>query len=194
MNHLVILAHPNPQSFSHAIADTVVRRLEAAGHTVRVRDLYALGFSPVLQPADFVAFKAGQIPADIAAEQEELRWAEGITVVAPVWWTGLPAILKGYFDRVFSYGFAYAYGPQGKMGLLAGRKVLLFSCHGHPFDVYQDMGMHEALRQTSDEGIWRFSGVEVAAHVFFGAVPSTTPEVRAGYLAEAAAVVDRVFI
>ena len=193
MKHLVIIAHHNAESFTHAIAGVVHDTLGEAGHEVVVRDLNAIGFNPVLSSADAAALRAGQTPEDIRAEQAHLTWAEAVTVIHPVWWTGLPAILKGYVDRVFTYGFAYSYGPNGREGLLAGRKVLIFSGHGHPDFVYRDMGMHDALRLTSDEGIWRFSGLEVVDHVFFGAVPSASAEDRAGYLAQVKQSVRRHF-
>lgn len=193
MKHLVLIAHQNPHSFTHAIAHVVQQTLGAQGHEVVVRDLYAQGFDPVLSAVDAAALRSGQTPDDIRAEQTHLTWADAVTVIHPVWWTGLPAILKGYIDRVFTYGFAYSYGPSGREGLLAGRKVLSFSCHGHPESVYHDLGMHDALRLTSDEGIWRFAGFEVAEHVFFGAVPSATPEVRAEYLERVKATVMRHF-
>lgn len=193
MKHLVVIAHHNQQSFTHAIAGVVESTLRAQGHEVVVRDLNAIGFDPVLSSADAAALQAGQPPDDIRTEQAHLTWADAVTVVHPVWWTGLPAILKGYIDRVFSYGFAYAYGPAGRVGLLAGRKVLVFSGHGHPEAVYHDVGMHDALRLTSDEGIWRFAGFEVAEHVFFGAVPSTSADNRAAYLTQVEQAIQRHF-
>ena len=192
MNHLIVYAHPNPASFSHALLDTLKAAYEQAGHAVVVRDLYALGFDPVLKGADFQAFKAGSPPADIAAEQAHVAWADVITVIHPVWWTGLPAILKGWVDRVLSFGFAFTYGEGGPEGLLTGKQALLVSCHGTPSEYYTN-GMHHALRQTSDVGIFAFCGLEVVDHLFFGAVPSVDDATRKGYLAEAHAAAERHF-
>ncbi|MBM4360725.1 MAG: NAD(P)H-dependent oxidoreductase [Deltaproteobacteria bacterium] len=193
MKHLIVYAHPNPASFSHAVVDTLEATYRAQGGEVVVRDLYALGFDPVLKGSDFVAMKAGNLPADIVAEQDHIRWADAVTVVYPVWWTGLPAILKGYIDRVFLYGFAYAYGPNGAEGLLKGKKVLCVSSHGHPDDVYEANGMRAAMRQTSDVGIFAFSGMDVVEHVFFGAVPSVDDATRKGYLDTVKAAVAKHF-
>lgn len=182
MKHLILYAHPNPASLSHAMKETLAEAYKAQGGEVVVRDLYAMDFQPVLKGSDFVAMKAGSLPADILEEQGHVAWADAITVVAPVWWTGLPAILKGYVDRVFLYGFAYQYGAEGVEGLLKGRKVLLVSNHGTPSDIYASIGMHDSLRQTQDAGIFAFCGMEVVEHLFFGAVPSVDEATRKGYL------------
>jgi NAD(P)H dehydrogenase (quinone) len=192
MNHLVVFAHPNPKSFGKGILDTVVKASEEKGAAVKVRDLYELGFDPILKPSDFVAFKEGKVPEDIAAEQEIIRWADVITFIYPVWWTSLPAILKGYVDRVFSYGFAYEYIDGAPNGLLKGKKALLFSTTGTPDELYAANGMHASMKQTTDQGIFNFSGMEEVSHTFFGAVPYVSDEVRGDYLQKAAAVVKGV--
>jgi NAD(P)H dehydrogenase (quinone) len=192
MNHLVVFAHPNPKSFGKGILDTVVKASEEKGAAVKVRDLYELGFDPILKPSDFVAFKEGKVPEDIAAEQEIIRWADVITFIYPVWWTSLPAILKGYVDRVFSYGFAYEYIDGAPNGLLKGKKALLFSTTGTPDELYAANGMHASMKQTTDQGIFNFSGMEEVSHTFFGAVPYVSEEVRSDYLQKAAAVVKGV--
>lgn len=122
MKHVIVYAHPNTESFNHAILETVKKELEEKGHEVRVRDLYELNFNPVLGASDFISFSQGNTPADIKEEQEHISWADSITFIYPVWWAGLPAILKGYVDRVFSHGFAYAYGENGIEKLLSGKK------------------------------------------------------------------------
>ncbi|MEB3195936.1 MAG: NAD(P)H-dependent oxidoreductase [Candidatus Sericytochromatia bacterium] len=191
MKQLIVYAHPNPQSFSRAILDTLEASYKAQGHEVVVRDLYALNFDPVLKGSDFVAMKAGQLPADITAEQGHITWADAVTVVYPVWWTGLPAILKGWVDRVFLYGFAYQYGAAGVEGLLKGKKALLVSCHGTPAEYYA--GMQAAMKQTSDAGIFEFSGFEVVEHLFFGGVPSVDDAARQGYLEQVRQAAERHF-
>jgi NAD(P)H dehydrogenase (quinone) len=130
MKHLVVYAHPHPESFNHAIMETIVQTLENKGHEVVVRDLYALDFQPVLKPEDTDAMKSGHIPEDIKTEQEFITQSDVITFIYPIWWAGLPAIIKGYVDRVFSYGYAYAYGEEGIIQLLKGKKGLIINTHG----------------------------------------------------------------
>ncbi|ALC83477.1 NAD(P)H-dependent oxidoreductase [Bacillus gobiensis] len=170
MNHLVVYAHPHPESFNHAILETAVKALEDKGHQVFVRDLYALDFQPVLKPQDTAAMKSGNIPDDIKTEQEFITKADVITFIYPIWWSGLPAILKGYVDRVFAYGFAYAYGEGEIIQLLKGKKGLIINTHGTPKEIYDEMGMTASLTITSDVGIFDFTGIEPLDHLLFGNV------------------------
>ncbi len=187
IKHLIIYAHPNPQSFNNAILQAVVGASEARGDEVVVRDLYALGFQPSLGVADFVEMKAGKVQADVGEEQRLVTWAEQLTFIYPLWWTGFPAILKGYIDRVFIYGFAYQYGASGIEGLLKQKQVLLLTTQGTPAPVYEGNGMFEAIRKTQDKGVFAFCGMDVKAHHFFAGVPMVDDAVRKGYLEEAKA-------
>jgi NAD(P)H dehydrogenase (quinone) len=177
MKHLIVCAHPNPQSLNHAILDTAVNTLKNNGHEVVVRDLYAINFQPVLKPEDTEAMKAGNTPQEIKTEQDYITQSDAITFIYPIWWTGLPAILKGYVDRVFSYGFAYGSGEQGIIKMLTGKKGLIINTHGTPNDIYDKMGMTDGLKITSDTGIFEFVGIEPVGHLFFGSI---------GYLDDAA--------
>ena len=170
MNHLIVYAHPHPESLNHAILDTTVSTLKKNGHEVIVRDLYELDFQPVLRPEDMAAMKAGQTPKDIKTEQECINDADVITFIYPIWWTGLPAILKGYVDRVFSYGYAYAVGEEGIIKLLKGKKGLIINTHGTPNEEYDEIGMTAGLKVTSDIGIFDFSGIETVEHLLFGSI------------------------
>ncbi|GKX68198.1 NAD(P)H-dependent oxidoreductase [Inconstantimicrobium mannanitabidum] len=189
MNHLIIFAHPNPKSFGKGILDTVVKASEEKGAKVVVRNLYEMGFDPILKPSDFEAFQSGRVPEDIAAEQEHVKWADVITFIYPVWWASVPAILKGYVDRVFSYGFAYESVDGVINGLLKGKKGLLFCTTGTPNEVYAANGMHDSMKQTTDQSIFNFSGIEDVKHAFFGAVPYVSDETRGDYLNEIAKIV-----
>ena len=190
MKHLVVYCHPNPASFSHAILTTLVATLEAQGHEVVVHDLYARGFDPVLSGADFAALQAGDLPADIRAEQAAVRDADVIDLVFPTWWAGLPARLKGWIDRVFLYGFAYAVTEQGIAGLLGGKQVRIFQTVGHPEAAYADTGngMASAMRKTIDTGIFQFCGLTVVGHHYLWAVPYVDDAARKAYLAEIEAI------
>ncbi|WP_024953556.1 NAD(P)H-dependent oxidoreductase [Sulfurospirillum arcachonense] len=173
MKHLIVYAHPKEDSFNHAILERTIKILEDKGDSVVVRDLYALGFNPVLSANDMKEIGAGEVPQDIATEQGYITDADAITVLYPIWWTSMPAILKGYFDRIFSYGFAFKYTQDGNIeGLLSDKKALLFSTQGAPNTYYDATGMTEAFKNTTDVGIFGFVGAEVKEHVFFGEVPT----------------------
>ncbi len=191
MNHLIVYSHPNPKSFCHAILETAVKTLQSKGHEVVVRDLYALGFDPVLKGSDFVGFQSGNIPSDIKAEQEKISGAEVITFIYPIWWTGMPAMMKGYIDRVFSLGFAYAAGEWGPVGLLTEKKVIIFNTTGMAKELYDESGMFDAIKKTSGAGILNFCGLGVLEHKFFTSVPSTDDATRKGYLSEVNALMSQ---
>ncbi|WP_438445965.1 NAD(P)H-dependent oxidoreductase [Gorillibacterium sp. sgz5001074] len=186
MNHLIVYAHPHAGSFNNAILDTAVGALKAKGHEVHVRDLYKLGFDPVLSEADTAALREGQAPSDIKTEQEYLAQADVITFIYPIWWTGMPAILKGYVDRTFSYGFAYQYNSQGGIDkLFTGKKGVIINTYGTPGDIYESIGMNASLRQTASGGIFDFCGVQVVEHYLFGGVTTVaTDDTRKGMLAQ----------
>ncbi|WP_138750950.1 NAD(P)H-dependent oxidoreductase [Paenibacillus sinopodophylli] len=173
MNHLIVFAHPHKGSFNHAILNAAVEALQANSHEVNVRDLNELGFNPVLSTEDTAAMREGNVPADIKTEQEFLINADVVTFIYPIWWTGLPAILKGYVDRVFSYGFAYQYNAEGGIDkLLSGKKGLIVNTYGSPFEYYESIGMNNSLKQTSGDGIFGFTGIEVVDQLLFGGVTS----------------------
>ncbi|WP_077610311.1 NAD(P)H-dependent oxidoreductase [Clostridium sp. Marseille-P2415] len=192
MNHLIVFAHPNPNSFGKGIVDAAVKASEEKGANVEVRDLYAMGFDPILKPSDFEAFQSGKIPEDILTEQKYIKWADVITFIHPIWWSAQPGIMKGYVDRVFSNGFAYEYVDGAAHGLLSGKKGMVFATSGSPNEAYEANGMHHSMKQITDQGIFHFCGVEEVKHTFYGAVPYVTEETRKDYLKEVAEIVKGI--
>lgn len=107
---LLVFAHPLGESLNARLAATVEAQAKAAGWQVSRRDLYAEGFDPRLTPDERTGFYATP-PATLAAEKAELAAAEVLILVFPTWWFGFPAILKGWFDRVWAPGTAYDHSP-----------------------------------------------------------------------------------
>jgi len=178
MKHPIVYSHPNPQSFNKAILDTYQKALRERGHEVRVRDLYGMDFDPVLSAKDLQMLHDGQIPVDLKVEQDLVRWADYVSLICPIWWGGFTANLRGYIDRVFSLGFAYAETPQGPKGLLAGKKMVIINTLGAPYPVYERMGMIKSMNQVSDECISQFCGLTVIEHKYFGNVVNCSSEER----------------
>lgn len=182
MKNLIIYAHPNPASFSSAIKEKVKNTLENKGQSVEVSDLYAEGFNPVLSGNDFASFQSGVIPEDIAKHQELIKAAERLIFVYPVWWNQMPAILKGYIDRVFSYGFAFAFDAHGvPQQLLKGKKGVIFNSYGTP-EAYLNGPYSDAMDLTQNQNLLSYCGIETEKYVKFSSVPSTTQEIREAYL------------
>ncbi|WP_211320009.1 NAD(P)H-dependent oxidoreductase [Dyadobacter jejuensis] len=108
--------------------------------------------------------------------QSFIAWADCLTFIYPIWWTGMPAIMKGYIDRVFSYGFAYSYQGGVQMGLLKGKKTIVVNTHGKSKKEYGALGMDKALSLTSDTGVYSYCGLEMIQHFFFDQADRATPE------------------
>ncbi|WNI38779.1 NAD(P)H-dependent oxidoreductase [Chryseobacterium sp. SG20098] len=176
MRHLIIYAHPNENSLNHHLLNTVIETLQYHNEDIIVRDLYDIGFNPVLSLNDMQGQRMGKVSDDVKTEQDHISWAEQITFIYPIWWTGLPAMMKGYIDRVFSYGFAYRYDQGIQKGLLKGKKTVIINTHGKSHEEYEKTGMDKALTLTSDNGIFIYSGLEIIRHFFFDKADKASPE------------------
>ncbi len=177
MRHLIIYAHPNSESLNHHFKEIVIKNLTKSGHEIVVRDLYELEFNPVLSMNDMIDQMKGTLEEKIIAEQEYISWAENIIFIYPIWWTGMPAIMKGYIDRIFTYGFAYRYDQRIQKGLLTGKSAIIINTHGKSNAEYATTGMDKALSLTSDRGIYQYCGLEIKEHFFFGKADRVTKEI-----------------
>jgi putative NADPH-quinone reductase len=126
----VILAHPDPKSFNHTIAQAAIEGLKSNGHKVFFHDLYKEKFDPLLPAKEIV--EDAKLPARIKKHCEEIAEADGIVIVHPNWWGQPPAILKGWVDRVIRPGVAYEFleGDSGEgvpRGLLKAKAALVFN-------------------------------------------------------------------
>mgnify|MGYP000887243005 CR=1 FL=1 len=188
MNHLVIYSHPNPKSFNHAILEAYTAALAEQGHDVCVRDLYAMDFDPVLSADDLVMAKRKEYAPDVQAEQEKVQWADVVTMIRPVWWGGLTSNLRGYIDRVFISGFAYAYGPGGLQQLLKGKKAVIINTMGESYEAYDKSGMLKSMTQTIDECLSGFTGLDIVRHLYLGNVVGCPDQERISMLEQVKAM------
>lgn len=189
MRHLVVFSHPNPKSFNQAILKTYAQALRSAGHQVRVRDLYKIKFDPVLKAGELAGFPKGCYPKDIQREQGHIRWAQVITLICPIWWGGFTGNLRGYLDRVFSLGFAY---DETAKGLLTDKKVFAINTLGAPLKVYEDAGLIRAINMTMDEIAFKFAGLNILGHKYFGSVTSCSDAERKAMLGEVAQIAKTI--
>ncbi len=180
----VIVAHPNPKSFNHAISQTAVSELETLGHRVAFHDLHAEHFDPLL-PFEEVPMKA-PLPPAIEAQSREIAEADGIVVVHPNWWGQPPAILKGWMDRVLRPGVAYKFGtsPSGEgiiIGLLKARSALVFTTSNTPPD--KEVSLYgDPLDGLWKRCVWGFCGVPATHRELFAPVITSSPEQRTSWL------------
>ncbi|HEU5005061.1 MAG TPA: NAD(P)H-dependent oxidoreductase [Candidatus Saccharimonadales bacterium] len=160
MNILIVYAHNEPSSFTAAMKNLATEVLARQGHTVTISDLYGSGFNPSAQKWDFVTTSGGHFnymleqkhaaglgnafAPDISAEINKVQVADFVIFVAPLWWHSVPAILKGWFDRVLAMGFAWDGGQFYEKGLLRGKQAMLVVSVGHPAEYYQSTSEHKA--------------------------------------------------
>lgn len=193
MNILVVLGHPNPHSFNHAIAKTAVEALTTAGHTVTFHDLYQEKFNPVLQAGEMQDLTDPQV----RLYTEELANADGIVIVHPIWWGMPPAVINGWVDRVFRVGVAYRFqeiapGVGVPVGLLKAKKALVFNTSNTPVD-------QEANRCKDAMGnLWKVCvldtvGVKETERKLFSPMIASTPQQREAWLKEAAEITKKQF-
>ena len=133
MRTLVIYCHPNPDSFVAAMRDRALAGLRKAGHEVRINDLYADGFEPELTAEEFSSYQEPGVAPGLESYAEDLRWAEALVFVYPTWWSGQPAMLKGWMDRIWASGVAWEL-PEGasliQPRLRDVRRLVVFTSHG----------------------------------------------------------------
>jgi putative NADPH-quinone reductase len=192
---LIVLAHPDPGSFNHAVARTASRRLSGLGHDVSFHDLYAESFDPGL-PASEIARDA-DLPPLVRRHCEELAEAEGIVVVHPNWWGQPPAILKGWIDRVVRPGVAYEFeegdGGEGvPRGLLRAGRAVVFNTSNTPADRERDV-FGDPLEAIWKRCVFDLCGVRDVRRRTFAVVVTSTPGERAEWLREVEAIVAEAF-
>ena len=131
MNILIIYAHPNPTSFNTAILKQVKDSLSKS-HNISVLDLYAEGFDPVLRFDEVNKRRDLAQVSDMKKYRDLISEANHLIFIFPIWWSGMPAILKGFIDRVFVAGFAYSYKKTGLSGYLNGKSAWIITTHNTP--------------------------------------------------------------
>ncbi|WP_175819074.1 NAD(P)H-dependent oxidoreductase [Burkholderia sp. BCC0419] len=188
MNVLIVYAHPEPRSLNGALRDFAVAQLEAAGHAVQVTDLYAMNWKAVLDENDVTdrapdarfdpsldskrAFATGTQSEDIAREQDKLKWADAVILQFPLWWFSMPAIMKGWFERVYAYGFAYGVGEHSDThwgdrygeGMLAGKRAMVIVTTGGWEPHYSPRGINgpiDDLLFPIQHGVLYYPGFDV---------------------------------
>jgi len=170
VRHLVIAAHPSTRSFNHAVVEAYTSELIERGHRVECRDLYAASFNPVLSARDLAAVARGKLAKDIKVEQAAIRRANVLTFISPLWWSGFPAMLKGYLDRVFCAGFAYVIKGGDYLPGLSGKKGAIITTSGATAEELKSGGTLRALRTIYDEGLMEFCGIEIVRHLYLSGI------------------------
>ncbi|WP_065257341.1 NAD(P)H-dependent oxidoreductase [Pseudomonas bananamidigenes] len=201
MNVLIVHTHPEPGSFTTAMKDLAVQVMAGQGDEVIVSDLYAQNFNPVASAEDFNQranpeylvyaleqrhnSKQGSLAADIQAELDKVQWADLIIFSFPIYWFGMPAILKGWIDRVFISGYCYGGRRIYDLGGLRGKSAMLAISLGgqrHMFGAGAIHGEIETLLRPIHQGMLGYVGLEVLPPFIAWHVPYISDEERREYL------------
>jgi NAD(P)H dehydrogenase (quinone) len=188
MNIFIVYWHPEPRSFNGALLRTAVETLAGSGHSVKISDLHAMRFDPVSGRHNFITAKdpgyfkqqteelhATEVrgfSVEIENEMEKLGWCDMLILQFPLWWFGLPAVLKGWVDRVFAMGRIYGMGRIYETGVFKGKRAMLSLTTGGPEEAYRKGGFNgdiAAILRPIQRGILKFVGFSVLEpHIVFG--------------------------
>ncbi len=195
MKHLIVVAHPSEDSLTMGLTRAYEAELEKLGHSSRTYDLYRMGFDPVLAAHELVPVDADHpADADVVRAQDDIRAADVLTVIYPIWWMAMPAIMKGYIDRVFARGFAYESRDGAVHGLLTGKKAVMITSSGAPLSVLIGNGRWDAAQVLQDTHIVRATGFELLEHLHFDEVePHLSDIVAEEHLARVRSCARRLF-
>jgi putative NADPH-quinone reductase len=191
----IILAHPVPGSFNHAIAACAADALEAQDHEVNLHDLHAERFDPVLTAAELA--QDAVLPPGIEQHCREIDAADGIVVVHPNWWSAPPAILRGWVDRVLRAGRAYNFVPDGQggakpVGLLKARVAVVFNTANTPQELEERL-LGDPLQTHWLKVVFGLCGVTTVYRRNFAPVITSSPEQRRQWLEEVERAVTEHF-
>lgn len=180
---LVILGHPANDSFCGTLADSYIKGATSTGNEVQLLALGNLSFDPVLHKGYAVI---QELEPDLMAAQAAIIWAQHIVFVYPIWWGAMPALLKGFIDRVFLPGFAFKYRDNSAFWdrLLAGRSAHLLVTMDSPpwyFRWVSRMPGHHQMKRT----ILEFCGIKPVTISSFGPIKNSSPQKREKWLAQA---------
>ena len=190
---LVVYAHPEPASLTRQLVEVAVEALQEQGHEVLRSDLYGMRWKAVYDADDFPsrldperlsfiaesgnAYATGHQTDDVAAEQAKLAGADAVILLFPLWWFGVPAILKGWIERVFAYGFGYGYRNGTNQyrygdGAMKGKRALVSVLAGGPEVDYGPRGINGPMEEILfplTHGALFFAGMDVLrAHAMYG--------------------------
>lgn len=204
MNVLIVYAHMEPTSFVSAMKNIAIQVLQDQGHSVVVSDLYGTGFNAVAEKYDFVTttgehfnYMSEQKHAanlqmsfapDIVSEIQKLQAADLVLFIAPIWWFSVPAIMKGWFDRVLAMGVAWDSGKLYESGMLRGKQAMMIVSAGGSADSYRPEGKHRAsavqMMHPINHGTLAFCGLDVHEPYVSLGTRSANDEERAKHLEE----------
>ena len=176
MHVYILFAHPSKNSFSRAVLDAFIRGLREAGHSYETGELYKMNFNSEMDSVQYerevCLDPEAPVPQDVKLEQEKIDKADALAFIYPVWWSDCPAKLKGWFDRVFTHGYAYFYDNSDKINARRTRikikKAVVICSAGHTVEHLEETGIAEAMRRIMLNDRLLGIGVKEAKMVILG--------------------------
>ncbi|WP_227271060.1 NAD(P)H-dependent oxidoreductase [Roseobacter weihaiensis] len=175
MRLLTIFAHPFRNKYPSAVMDAFHAPLIEAGMDVDILDLQQEEFDPRFTEEDHAHFWGGPIPTAVAAAHARVNNADRLAFIFPVYWWGMPAVMKGWIERVFTQGWAYKFGDGvedrgkgAKSSLLGNKPTVLIGIGGSKEATYRKYGYDDAMRTQIDVGTFAYCGLaDVESHLIF---------------------------
>ncbi|MBU0578055.1 NAD(P)H-dependent oxidoreductase [Patescibacteria group bacterium] len=182
MKVLIIYAHPREDSFNHAVKESFESGLKFAGHEYEVIDLYKEEFNPVITESEL----KGEIGEQVKGYQEKIKQSDYLAFIYPTWWFRCPPILEGWFDKVFTSGFAFKYIPfigsfKRPIGLLPVKKAVVIETYGGPGWFYKLFRCTIPWKRLK-LGVLKFCGIKKLIHYPLYYAPFTTDKKRKHFL------------
>ena len=152
MHVYILFAHPSEDSFNRDVLNAFTQGLTDAGHTYEIGDLYRMDFESDMDATQYhreVGLDpAAAVPGDVRAEQAKVNQADALAFIYPVWWSDCPAKLKGWFDRVWTYGYAYFYdASEQRHTQIEIKKAIVICSAGHTLKHLEKTGIAESMKK-----------------------------------------------
>ena len=183
MHVYVVFTHPSTQSFTRKVLDEFLQGLQTAGHSSEIGDLYQMNFKTDMDLTQYNRETGtdpdAPLPADVRDEHAKIDAADVLAFIYPVWWSDCPAKLKGWFDRVLTYGYAYTYeGGEHSSSKIAVQKAQVMCPAGHPVDYLEETGIAESMRRVMLNDRLLGVGVKEAQMEILGGMLHNDPDIR----------------
>ncbi|MBS7578140.1 MULTISPECIES: NAD(P)H-dependent oxidoreductase [unclassified Enterococcus] len=189
MNILLIYTYPNHEGFNHAIKEAVISNINPA-HQLKIIDLYEENFNPVLFFDGTHQRRNLNLDQETSDYRAAIEWSEFIIFIYPIWWSSMPAILKGFIDRVFAKGFAYQYKGLIPIGLLKNKRAWIINTHDSPL-LYASLFQKDYGRILSKQ-ILKMCGISTYKHSTLSFVRGSNEKKRKQFLKRLALISSRL--
>lgn len=152
MHVYILFAHPGERSFCRDVLGAFTEGLRMSGHTFQVHDLYRAGYQSEMDQEQYIREMAGdpnaKLPEDVEKEHQQIERADALAFIFPVWWSDAPAKLKGWFDRVWSYGYAYFYQKDGpRLSRIKPKRAIIICSAGHTEAELGESGIADSMKR-----------------------------------------------